>query len=80
MKNLNESYNDFLLERQKQTPQQVDASKRMRLKEANDAAKDMMKKKPAKAAYYKAKLDYIAAQIKVLDAYKKVLAAKKSLK
>jgi len=66
----------FIGEASRQTPQQVDAEKRKKIGEAVSAARDLMKSKPAKAAYYKAKIDYLYAKIKVLDAYKKVLAAK----
>ena len=67
----------FIGEATRQTPQQVDKEKRKYLDGAVNAAKDLMKSNPAKAAYYKAKIDYLYAKIKVLDAYKKMLAAKK---
>jgi len=63
-------------EAQRQTPEQVDAQKRQKLKDAMDVAKERMKSSPAKANVYAAKLKYLEAQIKTLDAYKAVLNAK----
>lgn len=60
----------------RETPEQVDKKKREKLKMASDTAKEMMKSKPAKKQYYAAKMKYIEAQIKVLDAYKTMLNAK----
>jgi hypothetical protein len=63
-------------EAQRQTPDQVDAQKRQKLKEAMEVAKERMKSSPAKAKVYAAKLKYLEAQVKTLDAYKALLKAK----
>ncbi len=69
-------FDEFLNEGARQTPQQVDSIKRKKIQMAMKAANDLIKTKPEKAAYYRAKLAYLAAKVKVLDAYKKMLAAK----
>ena len=70
-------FEDFINESSRQTPQQVDAIKRKKIQAAMKAANELIKSKPEKAAYYRAKLAYLATKVKVLDAYKKMLAAKK---
>lgn len=76
MNNLNESFNDFIFEAQTRTPQQVDAEKRNTIKLAKEAAKNLIKSNPAKAAFYKAKIQYLEAKLKTLDAYKKMINSK----
>ena len=76
MNNLNESFNDFIFEAQTRTPQQVDAEKRNTIKLAKEAAKELIKSKPAKAAFYKAKIRYLEAKLQTLDAYKKMMDSK----
>ena len=72
MKNI-KPFDEFLNEASRQNPAQVDSLKRKKIKAAADAAKDYMKAKPEKAAYYRARLAYFAAKLKMLDAYKKML-------
>lgn len=67
------SFDEFLNEASRQTPDQVDSLKRKKIKAAADAAKDYMKAKPEKAGYYRARLAYFSAKLKMLDAYKKML-------
>jgi len=72
-----QSFDDFLNEASRLTPSQVDSIKRKKITIAKKAAQDYMKAKPEKGAYYRAKLEYLAAKLRMLDAYKKMLSAKK---
>ena len=72
MKNL-QSFEEFLNESRTRTPEQVDKEKRNVIKLAKEAAKDLIKSNPAKAGYYKAKIQYLEAKLTTLDAYKQML-------